>query len=123
MKILHIDDNKSITEVFAKVLPLKGHDYSAVHNGVDGAKEILTGKYDFIILDLSMPQFSGFDVIDEVTNKAGTVSNIVILTAVSMGKSEQERLNSLGIKRIISKPISLTKLLEEINQFKSLVTT
>ena len=123
MKIFQIDDNKDITGVFAKILPLKGFDYSFVNEGKTGVGKILDGSFDIVFLDLSMPNFSGFEVLEEIKNKKGKLDNIVILTAANITDDEKSTLQSYGIRDIIFKPLSLPKLLDFLNNSKSEIST
>jgi len=57
-----IDDNTSITNMFAKLAKIKGHDCVIANDGRTGLSLLENGTYDVAILDLAMPEFSGIDV-------------------------------------------------------------
>ncbi len=118
MNILHIDDNNEITSVFSTVLSSKGFDYTSVPDGKKGAALILENKFDLILLDLAMPGFSGFDVLQEVREKGYKKENIIILTSSTQFEKETEKLLKLNIKQIIQKPIKIKKLLELIDSYE-----
>ena len=69
MKILHIEDSKPIVESFSKVLTNQGHDFSSTLFGKKGLELIINNDYDLIFLDLTMPNFSGFDILSELDKK------------------------------------------------------
>ncbi len=114
MKILHIDDNESITGVFEKILTLRNHEYTCIHEGRKGVEALLKGEYDSVILDLSMPGFSGFEVLEELSDKGGRRDNITVMTAATLSEEEKSKLNNYGIKSILYKPVKLKNLLDEI---------
>ncbi len=64
MKILAIDDEQDFLELLKIFLTSEGHEYIGVLTGREGLKKIKDEKFDMVILDLAMPDFSGVDVID-----------------------------------------------------------
>jgi len=68
-----------------------GHEFSYVNNGKKGLKLIQENSYDLVLLDLSMPEFTGLDVVDTLNND-GIINKqkIVLFTASSMTDSEIE---------------------------------
>lgn len=116
MKILHIDDNSEITNVFSKILSLKKHDYTSVDNGQKGLELLQETDYDIVLLDLSMPNFSGFDVLKNLKEKGSRTNNILVMTAATLSEQEKNNLNASGIRGVLSKPVTLDKLMEEIQK-------
>ncbi|MDH5664985.1 MAG: response regulator [Nitrosopumilus sp.] len=121
MKILGIDDNADITDLLDTVLNGSSHQYSFVDNGKDGINLIRQNKYDLVLLDLAMPEFSGLDVLDELKKENLTKKQkIVIFTASSIVNSEIESMvKEKGAYSYLRKPIDvdqLLKYLDEINE-------
>ena len=73
---------------------------------------IKENTYDLILLDLAMPEFSGYDVIEEL-EREGLLNKlrIALFTASSMTEQEIESLISKGINYCIRKPVALDVLL------------
>lgn len=118
MKILHIDDNPSITKVFSKILTLKNHDYEVCSDGKTGLELLKNGNFDLAFLDLTMPNFSGYDVLDGLKSAGASTKNIFILTATNLSEQERAKLESYGIKKILQKPITLPQVMECVNSVK-----
>ena len=116
MKILGIDDNADITELLDTVLNSSGHEFSFVNNGKDGLKRIQENSFDLVLLDLSMPEFTGMDVVEALNNE-GIINKqkIVLFTASSMTDSEIAELMKKGVHSCIRKPIDIDVLLEKID--------
>ncbi len=116
MKILGIDDNFAINELLDTVLNSSGHEFSYANNGKEGLKLIKENSYDLVLLDLSMPEFTGFDIVDSLNND-GIINKqkIVLFTASSMTDSEIEELLKKGAYSCIRKPIDIDVLLEKID--------
>ena len=68
-------------------------------------------KFDATILDISMPEFSGIDVVDAL-NKSGRIKEqkVVILTASSSSNEELDKLKEKGVREILKKPLQLDSL-------------
>lgn len=120
MKILHIDDNHDITKMFSKYFKLKGHDVSVVNDGQNGLQMIENGKFDVILLDLAMPNFSGRDIVDHLYRN-GTIHQykIVALTASSVSDDDKIELKKKGTHSILRKPIDPDELLNYLEAVKS----
>ena len=66
MKILGIDDNEDLLNLCEIALTTDGHEYTGIDNGRDGLQAIKDNKFDLVLLDLSMPDFSGEDVMKDL---------------------------------------------------------
>src|SRR5689334_10001465 len=98
MKILVIDDNKSITRVLDKFLKLKGHDCTTVNDGRNGLAMCMAQRFDVILLDLSMPEFSGLDFINTLAKKDNIYDHrIIVFTAMPLGTVNLENGAKGGI--------------------------
>ena len=119
MKILGIDDNTDINELLDTVLNGSGHEFIYVKNGTEGLKFIREKKFDIVLLDLAMPEFSGFDVINSLL-KEGLLSKqkIILFTASSVLDSEIEELIKKGINSCIRKPVDVDFLIEKLEQLQ-----
>ena len=74
MKVCIIDDNLSITNMFSKLLKMEGHEVTVANGGRAGLALLENDNYDATILDISMPEFSGLDVIDAL-NESGKIKD------------------------------------------------
>jgi len=115
MKILLIDDNETITEMMSKYLTVKGHQCSVANDGRTGLTLISEKKFDVVLLDLAMPDFSGVDVVDNL-HKSGKIkeNKVVLFTASSISDGEIEALLKKGAHSCLKKPIKLAVLLQVI---------
>ena len=116
MKVCIIDDNVSITGMFSKLLKMEGHDVVIANGGRAGLALLDNEVFDATILDISMPEFSGFDVI-EALNKSGRIKEqkILILTASSGSNDELNELKTKGVKEVLKKPIQLDTLVATLD--------
>ncbi len=120
MKILGIDDNEDLLSLCEITLSSEGHEYTGIDNGKDGLQAIKDEKFDVVLLDLSMPDFSGVDVIDALA-KEGLMNKqkIVIFTASSATEKEYAPLLEKGAHSILKKPLDVDVLVETIQKIES----
>jgi len=120
MKILGIDDNEDLLSLCEIALSSEGHEYTAINSGREGLQAIKDKKFDVVLLDLSMPEFSGVDVIDALV-KEGIIKKqkIVIFTASSATEKEYGPLLEKGAHSILKKPVDVDELLETVKKIAS----
>src|SRR6476620_5749126 len=87
----------------------KDTDSKVINGGREGLESIRNEKFDLILLDLAMPEFSGKDVIQSFTKDQLVQKNIVIFTA-SSDPAVLEQMKNTGVKEIFKKPFSLQQL-------------
>jgi len=120
MKVLGIDDNEDLLEVCETVLNSDGHEYTGISDGKNGLKAIRDEKFDAVLLDLSMPDFSGMDVIDALV-KEGIMNKqkVVIFTATSPTKEENDLFLEKGAHSVLKKPVDPDDLSEFVHKLES----
>lgn len=116
MKVLIVDDNQDITGLLSKFLKAKGFDNVVTNDPRDGLERIKGEKYDVVLLDISMPEFSGIDIIHTLERqKILKDQKIVIFSAVAFTDNEiYHLLQKKGIHGCLKKPIDLGKLYSTI---------
>jgi len=120
MKILGIEDNKDLLDLCNVALSSDGHEYTGIDNGKEGVQAIKDKKFDLVLLDLAMPDFSGVDVIDALV-KEGIMDKqkVIIFTASSATEEEYGPLLEKGVHSIIKKPVDIDLLIETIKKMPS----
>jgi CheY-like chemotaxis protein len=113
-----VEDNLEISEVMTVYCGFKKDiDCKVVNNGQEGLERIRKEKFDLILLDLAMPEFSGKDVVQSFTKDQLVQKNIVIFTA-SSDQAVLEQMKNTGIKEIFKKPFSLDDLIKLIERYR-----
>ena len=120
MKILGIDDNEDLLSLCEITLSSEGHEYTGINNGREGLQAIKDKKFDLLLLDLSMPDFSGADVIDALV-KDGLMNKqkVAILTATSPTKEEIEMFLEKGAHSVLKKPFDPDDLAKFVHKLES----
>jgi two-component system OmpR family response regulator len=114
MKILLVDDNKSITFALSKFLRLKGHDCMVANDGKHGLSLCMEQKFDVVVLDLAMPEFTGQDFLESLVH-SGKINDqkIMIFTSMPLGEVNIQ-YDGKGVCTVIRKPIGLDEFLKTI---------
>ena len=120
MKILGIDDNEDLLNLSEIALTSDGHEYTGINNGKDGLEAIKNEKFDLLLLDLSMPDFSGEDVMNALV-KDGLMNKqkVVIFTAMSPEKDVIDQFLEQGAHSVLKKPVEPDVLIDFVNKIAS----
>lgn len=96
-RILLVEDDTSLADVYEARLDLEGFEIKQVNNGEDALSAAIEFKPDLVLLDAMMPKISGFDVLDILRNTTETANmRVIMLTALSQPK-DKERAENLGV--------------------------
>ena len=108
MKILLVEDDRSISRFIAKGLKEKGYVVDVSHDGEEGLQLMLNRSYDLVVLDILLPGLNGYEILKTMRDrKVGTP--VICLTA----KGEQEDIVQgleLGADDYLVKPFSFAEL-------------
>jgi two-component system alkaline phosphatase synthesis response regulator PhoP len=111
--ILVVDDEKDIVDLLKYNLEKEGYTVLTAHNGKK-ALEQARKEPDLILLDIMMPEMSGYDVMKELRRDKRTEAiPVVFLTAKGSETDEIVGLE-LGAEDYIMKPISVGKILARV---------
>ncbi|HMS23734.1 MAG TPA: response regulator [Candidatus Saccharibacteria bacterium] len=95
-KILLVEDDDGLANVYRMRLETEGFSVHRVPNGEDALAAAVEFRPDLILLDVMMPKVSGFDVLDILRNTPETANmKVVMLTALSQD-SDKEKAQKLG---------------------------
>jgi len=115
LNVLIIDDNEQITKMISTFLDMSNHDCTIVNDGKEGLELIKTKQYDSIVLDLAMPEFDGFKILDTLQEEdPSQISKIIILTASSISLETVKKFKELGVSSCLQKPVDIDQLLSKI---------
>ena len=116
MHILVVDDNKDIVELLQSLLESGGYEVESAMGGEECLDLISNKQFDIILLDITMPGFSGLDVVQSLKDSGKLDSNNVILfTAASISDEEIEKWTNVGVKACLRKPFDPGVLFEAIS--------
>lgn len=109
-RVLLLEDNEGNRQMMSDYLSYYGYDLFTIRQGKDLFDAIATFKPDVILLDLKLPDISGFTLLQEL-RESGKWANIpVIVVSAFAFRADQQRAFDLGIQDYLVKPIDLHQL-------------
>lgn len=120
-KILFVEDDDGLAEVYVSRLDTEGFDVKRVPNGEDALATALSFRPDLILLDAMMPQVNGFDVLDILRNTPDTANvKVIMLTALSQ-ESDRKRAEDLGADDyLVKSQVAIADVVEKIKKHLNL---
>ena len=115
-RVLAVDDNADIRDLIAFVLRRENYQVSTAPDGISGLEIIKETKPDLIILDVVMPEFSGYDVLEAVrSDKSSKIRDIPVLMITSKSSTDDiDQALELGATSYIVKPFRPAKLVMKV---------
>lgn len=117
--ILLCEDNRVNIVIARRMLEREGHKVSTVSDGKQAVDAVTTGKFDVVLMDVSMPVMSGIEATKCIRGFEETMgaprTPIIALTAHAM-KGDKERCLASGMDDYCSKPLRKLDLLTAIRQ-------
>ncbi len=110
--ILVVDDDPNIRELLRQELDAAGYKVQQAENGKAAIASVKLKKPDLIVLDVRMPEISGFDVTAVLKSDPETRQIPIIILSVDDTKGQSDRI---GADCYLTKPISTETLLREIH--------
>ena len=119
MRILVIDNNEEITEAIHLFCEsMKGIECYTINDGRQGLERIKKEKFDLVMLDLAMPDFSGFDVIKPLKEDGVLESNNIVAFTASSDLDTLKDIRKSGVKYVFKKPFSMDDIIALIEKYR-----
>lgn len=102
-KILLVEDDISLRDVYYARLQAEGFELAVASNGEEALAAAVKERPDLIVLDVMMPRISGFDVLDIIrTTPEIAHTRVVMMTALG-SPEDRERGEKLGVDKYLVK--------------------
>lgn len=124
-KVLVIEDDEVQRRHITDLLSDKTVKVEAVENSKDALKLLSESTYDCMIMDLSLPDMSGYELLSKLSNENSTYSfpPVIVYTARDLTNEEEEKLRLYSGSIIIKGAKSPERLLSEVTLFLHRVET
>lgn len=118
-KVLLVDDEPTVVELFSSIIKQEGYEPICAYGGKEAVDKIINCHPDVIILDLMMPQFTGFEVIKVLKENPETIDiPVIVCTAKELSFEEKELLKK-NVSYVMKKGnICRETLLNTLNMIK-----
>lgn len=118
MRILVVDDDKVMREVFTVILQRVGFEVAVADDGLMAVEMWEAGNFDVVLMDVQMPRMNGFEATHAIREKEvvrGGHTLIVAITAFALLNDELKCL-AAGMDAYLSKPVDFKKCIELIRE-------
>jgi CheY-like chemotaxis protein len=113
---LIIEDNPDNLILIRDILELNGYATLHAETGMRGFEMAEENQPDFIILDIQLPDMSGYEVLDNIRSCNDTRAiPVIAMTSYAMA-GDKEKLLKAGCDAYVEKPIDPTQVFEQIRQ-------
>ncbi len=114
-RLLVADDNKVNRLLLARSLELQGHRVASAENGRVALEMLRAQSFDLLLLDMEMPEMTGFQVMEHLAADANLRDLPVIVTSSLEGVAHVVRCIELGAEDYLYKPVNPVLLKARIN--------
>lgn len=114
LSVLIVEDNLTLQMLTSAILKKAGAKVSVASNGEEGLAQLEQAGFDLLLSDIFMPKVDGYSLVRAARGR-GFTGPIIGLTAATLGE-ETEKMLQAGADRVLSKPISINRLSEVINE-------
>ena len=102
IKVLIVEDNTDLAEMFKTAFEAKNFEAEISLNGIEGITKAAEWKPAVILLDIMMPQMDGFEVLNALKNNTSLESKVVICSNLEQEK-DAEKAMTLGANLYLKK--------------------
>jgi DNA-binding response OmpR family regulator len=122
-KILLVDDDLYIRELYDEILKSEGFEVETAADGKTGLEMILSNSYDLILLDIMLPKLDGIGIISNLKESKSSVSlkSIVFLTNLAHDPVVKEALSSGVHSCVVKSDITPDQLIKHVKKVLGVV--
>jgi CheY-like chemotaxis protein/CHASE3 domain sensor protein len=118
-KVLVVEDNSTQRDCIKKLIGNEKVEVRAVGTGSEALKLLESGIFDCMIIDLSLPDMTGYELLERMSAASGIVTKppVIVYTGRSLTREEEECLNHYSRSIILKGAKSPERLLGEVSLF------
>jgi DNA-binding response OmpR family regulator len=120
-KVLCIEDEHFISELYARALTKGGYEFEAIADGKEALAAAQTDKYDIILLDLMIPNLSGIEILRILRDPARVPpirAKIVITTNLEQREDVREDIEKQADGYLVKAELTPHELVDFLNNIK-----
>jgi len=118
-KVIVIDDDAYIRELYVEVLKGEGYTVDFASNGEEAYNKLSQGGYDLVLLDIMMPKMDGLGIIEALKKNPPPVKNgpILLLTNLDHEPLIKDAMGEGAAAFIIKADITPEDLVEQVKKY------
>lgn len=115
-RVLLIEDEPNIIQAINFILSRDGWTVDTHADGRTALAEVARRSPDIVILDVMLPNRSGFDILQDLRADPATQGLPVLMLTARGQKRDRELANRYGASRFMTKPFSNAEVLESVRE-------
>ena len=116
-KILLIEDEANIREVYAEVLSEAGYEVNQATNGQEGYDKALSEDWDLMLLDIMLPKKDGLDLLSDIKNQEKLKDKpVVLLTNLGKDTVMKEGMSHGAVSYLVKSEINPSDVVSCVNR-------
>ncbi len=115
-KILVVDDDDLVLIAIQELLTPLGFSVTALSTGQEALETVSRDRFDLVILDVSMPEMTGFEVCQRVRRMESYAETPVLMLTARSGEEDRQRGMEAGANLYLPKPISPKRLIALVEE-------
>ncbi|PKL60890.1 MAG: hypothetical protein CVV33_00350 [Methanomicrobiales archaeon HGW-Methanomicrobiales-4] len=116
MKILLIDDNERLTQIYQMILRKQGYETEIVLDSSHALEKIRTENPDLVLLDIMMEPLTGWEVLQQIREDTELSNLPVIILTGKIMTMDEALLYGMKIDGFVMKPLERTMLVTAIEE-------
>jgi len=112
-RVLIVEDEPNIVESLQFLLEREGLKVSVQSDGALAIDSVQTTYPDLVILDIMLPNRSGFDILRDIRGLPGTLPKVMILTAKGQAR-DRDTAEEIGVDSFMTKPFSNKEIVDTV---------
>jgi two-component system phosphate regulon response regulator PhoB len=114
-KILIIEDQKLLCQLYGSVLSKARHDVVLTFTGEEGVAEALRDRPDLVIMDLKLPGISGYEVARQL-RESGILPTTPLIIATALGEEAQPIAQFFNATALLPKPFHIDSMMAAVQE-------
>lgn len=120
IKVLCVEDEDFISELYSRALRKEGYEVRIVKDGTDALKQAQTNAYDVILLDIMVPGILGVDILSKLRHEMPELrAKIIITTNLEQSDDVRDKIEKQADGYLIKADITPKQLVDFLNRLKT----
>ena len=113
MRVLYVEDDETLARTVERMLEAEGFECDRARTGREAVQIGKSGQYDVILLDIMLPDFDGYEVVDQL-RVAGVRTPFLIQSGLIERENARDGLG-FGVEDYLIKPFNREELIRRLN--------
>lgn len=116
IRILYVEDDKTLQLSLAQMLEILGYEVACADNGKQGVEKAESWRPDLILMDMRMPVMTGDQAIQVLRSKPDTAEIPIFVLSAFTDSKTRDLCRQVGATKFITKPPDIRKIDADIKE-------